>query len=171
LFVNGTKVSEGRVEKTVPGVFSADETFDVGLDAASAVSADDEAPFAFTGTIKKVAIHLEELGLNAVDKDAVQKMKMNAVMARQSRGGFWKSSDFVQTRTTDNQETQKAIGFPTFCATFTSLAKLTIIPVTHFTSLVAMPRSVSSSFRSCFSSSSSLRACAGVRTSPQCVPE
>jgi hypothetical protein len=83
LFVNDKQVGQGRVEKTVPGVFSADETFDVGLDAASAVSADYQAPFRYTGTIKKVEIHLEPLGLALHEKEAVQKMKMDAAMSRQ----------------------------------------------------------------------------------------
>ena len=77
------EVAEGRIDKTVPGVFSADETFDVGLDAASAVSADYEAPFRYTGTIKKVEIHLEPLGLASHENEAVQKMKMDAAMSRQ----------------------------------------------------------------------------------------
>jgi hypothetical protein len=83
LFVNDKQVAEGRIEKTVPGVFSADETFDVGLDAASAVSVDYEAPFRYTGTIKKVEIHLEPLGLASHENEAVQKMKMDAAMSRQ----------------------------------------------------------------------------------------
>ena len=32
LSVNGKKVAEGRIEKTVPVVFSTDDTFDVGED-------------------------------------------------------------------------------------------------------------------------------------------
>jgi arylsulfatase len=41
----------------VPYAFSADETFDVGMDTGSAV-ADSKAPFPFTGTIQKVVIEL-----------------------------------------------------------------------------------------------------------------
>ena len=37
LFVDGKKVAEGRVEKTEPAVFSADETADVGVDDATQV--------------------------------------------------------------------------------------------------------------------------------------
>ncbi len=40
LFVDGTKVGEGRVDATVPLVFSADETADIGRDTASPVSTD-----------------------------------------------------------------------------------------------------------------------------------
>jgi hypothetical protein len=32
LFINDKKVGEGRVERTVFGRFSADETFDIGMD-------------------------------------------------------------------------------------------------------------------------------------------
>jgi len=34
LCVNDKKVGEGRVDKTVPGRFSADETVDIGMDTA-----------------------------------------------------------------------------------------------------------------------------------------
>ena len=40
LFVDGEQVGEGRVESTVPMVFSADETTDVGSDTATPVSDD-----------------------------------------------------------------------------------------------------------------------------------
>jgi hypothetical protein len=32
LYVNGKKVAEGRIERTQPMIFSADETADVGID-------------------------------------------------------------------------------------------------------------------------------------------
>ena len=38
LFVNGKPVAEGRVERTQPNVFSADETADVGLDNQTPVA-------------------------------------------------------------------------------------------------------------------------------------
>ena len=40
LYVDGSKVGEGRVERTVPLIFSADETTDVGSDSATPVSDD-----------------------------------------------------------------------------------------------------------------------------------
>ena len=40
LYLDGAKTGEGRVEGTVPMVFSADETCDIGSDTASAVSDD-----------------------------------------------------------------------------------------------------------------------------------
>ena len=38
LFVNGEKVAEGRIPATQPGLFSADETADVGIDQVSSAS-------------------------------------------------------------------------------------------------------------------------------------
>ena len=40
LYVDGKKFGEGRVEKTEPMVFSADETCDVGFGAGSPVTYD-----------------------------------------------------------------------------------------------------------------------------------
>ncbi len=59
LFVDGKQVAEGRVEKTEPAVFSADETADVGLDDATQVVehlfADREAS-EFTGHVDSVKV-------------------------------------------------------------------------------------------------------------------
>ena len=57
LYVNGEKVAEGRIENTVPFVFSADETEDVGEDLGTPVTEDyKEGDNKFTGTIDKVTI-------------------------------------------------------------------------------------------------------------------
>jgi arylsulfatase len=40
LFVNGDKVAEGRIDRTVPFIFSGDETEDVGGDLGTPVSKD-----------------------------------------------------------------------------------------------------------------------------------
>src|SRR5262249_34949918 len=58
LYVNDKKVGTGRVDKTVPGRFSADETFDIGMDTGSPVSTDYRSPNAFTGKITKVTFDL-----------------------------------------------------------------------------------------------------------------
>jgi len=59
LSVDGDVVGEGRVEATVPMIFSADETTDLGVDTASPVS-DDYTPAQsiFNGTIAWVRIDL-----------------------------------------------------------------------------------------------------------------
>ena len=60
LFVNDTKVAEGRIEHTQPMVFSADETADVGIDLATPVveAIGSEARSRFTGQISKVTIEV-----------------------------------------------------------------------------------------------------------------
>lgn len=61
LYVNGEKVGEGRVEKTIPGVFSADETADVGKDDATQVANSvfkDVDDSHFTGKVEKVQISI-----------------------------------------------------------------------------------------------------------------
>ena len=62
LYYNDKQVGEGRISKTVPFVFSADETLDVGKDDASPVTSDYPAGPAnsFTGDIKWVQIDLED---------------------------------------------------------------------------------------------------------------
>ena len=56
--VNGNQVGQGRVEKTVPLIFTASETFDVGMDLGSPVALDyqERAPFAFNGTIENINV-------------------------------------------------------------------------------------------------------------------
>lgn len=60
LWVNGKKVAEGELAKTVPGTFSFSETFDVGVDNGTPVSKNYKAKdhFPFTGQIDKVVINL-----------------------------------------------------------------------------------------------------------------
>jgi hypothetical protein len=55
--VNGEKVAEGRIENTVPFIFSADETEDVGEDLGTPVTEDyKEGDNKFTGTIEKITL-------------------------------------------------------------------------------------------------------------------
>jgi hypothetical protein len=58
LFVNDKKVGEGRIEKTVLGRYSADATFDIGLETGSPVSDDYVSPNPFSGTLRKMEVHL-----------------------------------------------------------------------------------------------------------------
>jgi arylsulfatase len=62
LFVNGQKVAEGRIERTQPMIFSADETADVGIDLATPVveTIGAEARSRFTGRIPKVTIEVRD---------------------------------------------------------------------------------------------------------------
>ena len=60
LSVDGKQVAEGRINATIPGRFSFDETFDVGEDTGTPVSEDYDVPFKFTGQIDKVVVNLGE---------------------------------------------------------------------------------------------------------------
>jgi arylsulfatase A-like enzyme len=83
LYVDGQPVGEGRVEGTVPMVFSADETADIGRDSASPVS-DDYAgeTSVFTGTVNWVQI---DLGEDAEDADHLitPEERLRVAMAQQ----------------------------------------------------------------------------------------
>jgi arylsulfatase len=82
LFANDKKVGEGRIEKTVPGRFSADETFDVGMDTGSPVSADYASPNRFTGKLGKITIDLAPHDLTADDQSKVHAMQRAAELAK-----------------------------------------------------------------------------------------
>ncbi|MCZ4410363.1 arylsulfatase [Cryomorphaceae bacterium 1068] len=58
LKVNGKEVGQGRIERSVPSIHTASETFDVGADLGSPVALDyfDRAPFRFNGKIEKINI-------------------------------------------------------------------------------------------------------------------
>ena len=61
IYVDGEKVAEGRIEKTQPAVFSADETADVGKDDATQVADlvfKDVADSEFTGFVNMVTISI-----------------------------------------------------------------------------------------------------------------
>ena len=61
LFVDGNKDGEARVDKTVPMIFSADETCDVGKEGGSPVSPDyGPSGNAFSGKINWVQVDLEK---------------------------------------------------------------------------------------------------------------
>lgn len=61
LFVNGEKIAEGRLEQTQAGIFSADETADVGIDLGTAVveAIGAEARSRFNGHISSVTVEVQ----------------------------------------------------------------------------------------------------------------
>jgi arylsulfatase A-like enzyme len=61
LKVDGAKVAEGRVERTLPYRISIDEALDVGEDSGTPVSLAYDVPFRFTGRLEKVTIDLGEV--------------------------------------------------------------------------------------------------------------
>jgi arylsulfatase len=60
LFVNGRKVAEGRIERTIPNVFSPDEGASVGMDDETVVS-DDYRQYSnrFTGRLRKIVVEVK----------------------------------------------------------------------------------------------------------------
>jgi arylsulfatase len=81
IFVNDKKVAEGRIERTQPGIFSADEGADVGEDGETPVveTYGMAAPYKFTGRIERVRVDIAPM------KAAVrsQEQKAVTVVARQ----------------------------------------------------------------------------------------
>jgi arylsulfatase len=55
-WINGKEAAIGTVQRTIPGTFTASETFDVGLDTNSPVADDyfEKAPFQFEGKLKRL---------------------------------------------------------------------------------------------------------------------
>jgi len=82
IFVDGRKVAEGRIERTQPMLFSADEGADVGEDGETPVVEDYgiPAPYKFTGKIGKVTIDLKDM--KAAEKAEESKLRAAAAHRR-----------------------------------------------------------------------------------------
>ena len=87
LYVNGEIVGSGRMDHTVPFGFSGYSGLDVGRDNGLVVdrSYADKAPFAFTGTVKKVVFDVaphpdgeDELALHTNTQQAHTARGINA---------------------------------------------------------------------------------------------
>jgi arylsulfatase A-like enzyme len=59
LFVDGTEIAKGRIERTIPIRIALDEGLDVGEDSGTPVNLNYDVPFKFTGKIEKVVIDLK----------------------------------------------------------------------------------------------------------------
>jgi len=61
IYIDDVKVGEGRIERTQPGIFSADETADVGIDLATPVveRIGSEAKSKFNGSIPKLIVEVK----------------------------------------------------------------------------------------------------------------
>jgi hypothetical protein len=82
LYVDGEKVGEGRVEHTVPMLFSADETTDLGRDSATPVSDDHGTDNAFTGRVRWVQIDVDAAAED-LDHLISPEERLRVAMARQ----------------------------------------------------------------------------------------
>ncbi|MEP9364168.1 arylsulfatase [Nocardioides sp. CN2-186] len=83
LYVDGGRVGGGRIEHTVPLIFSTDETLDLGSDTGTQVSDDyDTRGSEFTGRIHRVQI---DLGEDADDSDHLitPEERMRIITTRQ----------------------------------------------------------------------------------------
>ena len=81
LFVNGNQVAQGRIDRTQPMIFSADETADVGEDDATPVTEDyTERGNPFTGTIRQVTVALQPTKANVQSAD--EEAKKNAAFKK-----------------------------------------------------------------------------------------
>jgi arylsulfatase len=82
IYVNGTKVAEGKINRTVPFIFSADETLDVGGDLALPVTDDypEGEKNQFTGKINWVRVDIEEDNVSHLEPE---ELKYHRALARQ----------------------------------------------------------------------------------------
>jgi len=83
LKVDGETVADGRLEATVPLVFSLDETCDVGHDTGSPVSDDYRAEDSeFTGTVDSVLLEIAE-GATDFNHLVDPQLRLSMALARQ----------------------------------------------------------------------------------------
>jgi arylsulfatase len=61
LYVDRKRVGEGPIPRTVPGIYSATESFDTGVDTGTAAG-DYELPFAFTGRLDSLDVTIDDAG-------------------------------------------------------------------------------------------------------------
>jgi len=59
LWCNGKQVGTGRIERTLPAVFSVTDGLDIGADYGSPIGTDYPFPFPFDGELQSVSIDLE----------------------------------------------------------------------------------------------------------------
>jgi len=81
--VDGKVVATQTMERTIPLIFTVDETFDIGSDTGSPIDDQDyEVPFNFTGTIDKLTIALDRPKLTPEDVKKLKEAEMAAADAK-----------------------------------------------------------------------------------------
>ncbi|HET6211260.1 MAG TPA: hypothetical protein VFE14_00155 [Micromonosporaceae bacterium] len=80
LFVDGGKAGEGRVDATIPMIYSADETADIGTDYASPVADDYPSDSRFTGSVTWVQL---DIGADDHDHLITPDDRLKVAMSRQ----------------------------------------------------------------------------------------
>jgi arylsulfatase len=81
LWANGEQIGEGRLDKTVPISPTSYAGMDVGRDNGLVVDLDyeDKAPYAFTGTLKRVVFDLKPAGTHDAEKVLHEHASIHAV--------------------------------------------------------------------------------------------
>lgn len=83
LKVDGKEVARQTMEKTVPFLFTIEETFDIGADTGSPIDDQDyQVPFNFTGKIDKLTISLDRPQLTPADIQKLKQAEMSAADAK-----------------------------------------------------------------------------------------
>ncbi len=82
LWANDRQIGEGRLDKTVPIAFTSYAGMDIGRDNGGVVDLtyEEKAPYAFTGTVKKVAFDLQPVQPDA-ERDLHHHAAIHAVAA------------------------------------------------------------------------------------------
>jgi hypothetical protein len=75
LTVDGKKVAEQKLARTIPFRVSADETLDIGEDTGTPVSEDYHVPFKFTGALNKVVVNLGEAALTPPEQKELDQQE------------------------------------------------------------------------------------------------
>jgi hypothetical protein len=75
LSVDGQKVAERKLTRSIPFRVSADETLHIGEDTGTPVSEDYHVPFKFTGTINKVVVKLSEASLSPEEQKELDEQE------------------------------------------------------------------------------------------------
>jgi arylsulfatase len=83
LKVDGKVVATEKMERTIPLVFTVEETFDIGADTGSPVDDRDyQVPYNFTGKIDKLTIAIDRPVLSQAD---IQKLRDSAARAADAK--------------------------------------------------------------------------------------
>jgi hypothetical protein len=83
MFVNDKQGAGGRVDETIFVHFSADETFDTGLDTGSPVSDQYASRFKFTGSLNKIEVDIAPTKFGALEQDRIRQALRAAAAAEE----------------------------------------------------------------------------------------
>ena len=82
--MDGKAVDEQKMEHTVPIVLQFDESLDVGSDTLTGVDDRDyQVPFAFTGTINKITLTVDQPKLSPEDEKRLLEGQRNVTKTRE----------------------------------------------------------------------------------------